>query len=271
MDMALDLSEFHVLDSNLYNVELDNEILIQHNKTKEILAVENNVQDFFLKQTPPSSQIEVENKENEHNVQAHDSMQDNAFYKWTEPMTKFMLHKYAQYLGSIGPKKQFRTKKCMWNHIAVQLHAKFHVKLTFTQVESRYKCVMRRTKKNIDNNNKSGAVHQQSSYDDDVHEIMQQDDSIVIDTGLSPGYLFQKSDFLKSQNKSASSSCIASNSPKKNAKSQQIKLLEKYLDQKEMHFSKYAEMKAEREKRKNERHAEKMKILKSINDVISKN
>ena len=113
-------------------------------------------------------------------------LENNKFFKWSDGNTKFLLSKYLEYGDSVGPLKVFRTKKLMWQKLADDISKEFNITVNGLQVETRYRCVMKRTKKIIDNNNKSGAVRLETAYDDEVQNIIQADDSLFPDFALSP-------------------------------------------------------------------------------------
>ncbi|XP_055918567.1 uncharacterized protein LOC129950667 [Eupeodes corollae] len=75
-------------------------------------------------------------------------------------------------------------------------------------------------KKNmIDNNNTSGAAYEEMDFGEEMNEIIQRDDSFLLDTGVSPGLIYSKKGSIplaqatsKSISTSASTSELASTS-----------------------------------------------------------
>lgn len=71
------------------------------------------------------------------------------------PETKFLLDKYNSYLSLVGPMKMYKTKKIMWNQIAQDLKEILNTERISVQCENKYKTVIKRKKKSVDNNSKS--------------------------------------------------------------------------------------------------------------------
>lgn len=97
---------------------------------------------------------------------------------WTIPETKFLLDKYNSYLSLVGPMKKYKTKKVMWNQIAQDLKEILNIERTGVQCENRYKTVIKRKKKSIDNNSKSGSSRMEVEYEEELRKISAADDSI---------------------------------------------------------------------------------------------
>lgn len=66
----------------------------------------------------------------------------------------------------------------MWNQIAQDLKKILNIERTSVQCENRYKTVIKRKKKSIDNNNKSGSSRMEIEYEEELKKILAADDSI---------------------------------------------------------------------------------------------
>lgn len=71
---------------------------------------------------------------------------------WTDSATIFILDKYKIYLSQVGPMKKFKSKKTMWAEISKELEENLNISKTPLQVENRYKTVLKRKKKTVENN-----------------------------------------------------------------------------------------------------------------------
>ncbi|XP_055917687.1 uncharacterized protein LOC129949963 [Eupeodes corollae] len=200
--------------------------------------------------------------------------------KWGHEETKFLLQLYSKLITCVGPDKKFRTKKLMWAHLATLIQRKFKISPNATQVETRYKCVSKRTKKPnlmipIDKN-----VRKEIAYSNERFAKCDQEDPIGIETVMSQGRIFMlprepvvslpppapstllkmipeppeqdEQDILEGDN--------TQNPVRRNRKPPQVVMFEKYLQQKaefyerrEAKTDERARKKAEREKEK-ERH-----------------
>jgi len=101
--------------------------------------------------------------------------------KWSEGETKLLLDKYGQYMVMIGPMKQFKqfkTKKIMWEKIAMDLKNILGVSKTFLQCENRYKTIMKQKKEAINNNKSTGRSKMTVPYENELSRIVRFDDSI---------------------------------------------------------------------------------------------
>lgn len=56
--------------------------------------------------------------------------------RWGEEQTKFMLDKYGEYLGQVGPMKSLRTKRNMWEKIKSDMEEQGNVKIYYSIVIS---------------------------------------------------------------------------------------------------------------------------------------
>lgn len=178
----------------------------------------------------------------------------------------------------------------MWQKLAADINTEFNVTVNGLQVETRYRCVMKRTKKVIDNNNKSGAVRLETEYDEEVQQIIQADDSIFPDFALSSHNQVNKTSILSVSQSSTSTPCdqpstssshftpsscdedsasmeTFANRKKTKASTQEL-LMKQFMEKKTEHFEKRKELYEEKvkaaatwkeikEENKNKRHAEK--------------
>lgn len=98
--------------------------------------------------------------------------------EWSKGETKLLFDKYSQYMVMIGPMKQFKTKKIMWEKIAKGLKDIIGVSKTSLQCENRYKTIMKQKKKTIDNNKSTGRSKITVSYKNELSGIVALDNSI---------------------------------------------------------------------------------------------
>ncbi|XP_029169629.1 uncharacterized protein LOC114939495 [Nylanderia fulva] len=73
--------------------------------------------------------------------------------------------------------KRYKTKKAMWNRIAQDLKEILNIERTGVQCKNRYKTVIKRKKKSIDNNSKSGSSRMEVEYEE-LKKISAADGSI---------------------------------------------------------------------------------------------
>ncbi|XP_055913938.1 uncharacterized protein LOC129947421 [Eupeodes corollae] len=132
-------------------------------------------------------------------------------FKWDDNQTKFLLHLYGKYMASVGPFGQFKNKKMMWCFIAEKISKRFNEKISSKQVETRFNVISKRTRKVIDNNNTSGAAYEEMDFGEEMHEIIQRDDSFLLDTGVSPGIIYSKKGSIPSAQ--ATSKSISTSAP----------------------------------------------------------
>lgn len=97
---------------------------------------------------------------------------------WSDSAASFMLDKLESYLANIGPMKRFKTKKQMWLQISKDMAEMLNVSKTPTQIENRYKTVLKRKKKAIENNSKSGSSREEVPFEEQLSKIAHSDDSI---------------------------------------------------------------------------------------------
>lgn len=65
-----------------------------------------------------------------------------------------MLDKYAEWLPQVGPLKKLKTKKLMWAQLSKDLQKYLNIFKTPLQIENRYKTILKRKKKAVENNRK---------------------------------------------------------------------------------------------------------------------
>jgi len=78
----------------------------------------------------------------------------------------------------VGPMKMYKTKKVMWNRIAQDIKEILNIERTSVQCENRYKTVIKRKIKSVDNNSKSGSSRMEIEYEEELKKISAADDSI---------------------------------------------------------------------------------------------
>lgn len=89
-----------------------------------------------------------------------------------------MLDKYETYLSDIGPMKKFKTKKLMWSQISADMMKMLNISKTSLQIENRFKTVLKRKKKAVENNCKSGSSREEVPFEEELRKIAHSDDSI---------------------------------------------------------------------------------------------
>jgi hypothetical protein len=97
---------------------------------------------------------------------------------WTDSATSFILDKYETYLSDIGPMKRFKTKRLMWLQISADMIKMLNISKSPLQIENRYKTVLKRKKKAVENNNKSGSSREKIPFEEELCKIARADDSI---------------------------------------------------------------------------------------------
>lgn len=74
--------------------------------------------------------------------------------------------------------KKFRNKKAMWTRIQQDMLEEIGCVFTETQIENRYKTVLKRNKSTLKNNNTTGSSPKFSNVDEEFSKIRALDDSI---------------------------------------------------------------------------------------------
>lgn len=81
---------------------------------------------------------------------------DEAKSSWCNDSTRLLLDKYEQYLPLVGPMKQFKCKKYIWQQIANDL-TEMNISRTAVQCENRFKTILKRKKECTKHNQQSGS------------------------------------------------------------------------------------------------------------------
>lgn len=97
---------------------------------------------------------------------------------WTDSVTSFILDKYETYLSDIGLMKKFKTNKLMWSQISAYIKKILNISKTPLQIENRYKTVLRRKKKAVEINSKSGSSREEIPFEKELSKIARANDSI---------------------------------------------------------------------------------------------
>ncbi|XP_011859950.1 PREDICTED: uncharacterized protein LOC105557346 [Vollenhovia emeryi] len=119
------------------------------------------------------------NKENDAtNYSQSQDCSEKSTDHWTDSATSFILDKYETYLSDIGPMKKFKTKKLMWSQISADMTKMLNISKTALQIENRYKTVLKRKKKAVENNSKSGSSREEIPFENELRKIARADDSI---------------------------------------------------------------------------------------------
>lgn len=173
-----------------------------------------------------------------------------------------MLDKYAEYLPQVGPLKKLKTKKLMWAQLSNDLQEHLNIFKTPLQIENRYKTVLKRKKKAVENNHKSGSSREEVPFEKELEKIAQSDDSIepeVLRSARSVKYLKKPSKEFESLEIDSNTSDIRENfkdplqeqPPKKKSKVQSSE-------------ERRIELFKQKEEAKEKRHLEKMQLLREL-------
>lgn len=176
---------------------------------------------------------------------------------WTDSATVFMLDKYKLYLSQIGPMKKFKSKKTMWAEISKKLQQNCNVLKTPLQVENRYKTVLKRKKKAVENNHKSGNSREEVPFEEELTEISQADDSIepeVLRSAKSVKYLKKPLVEIISSDQDSNTIDV-----RKNIKDSPPKKKFKFSNE-----ERKLELFKQKEDAKERRHQEKLQLLKEL-------
>ncbi|CAG9822239.1 unnamed protein product [Phaedon cochleariae] len=162
--------------------------------------------------------------------------------EWCEAETRLLLDKYESYLKHVGPMKKFKRKKDMWQQISKDIKTILNITKTPTQCENRYKTILKRKKKAVDNNNQTGRNRVPVEYEAELAKIAALDDSIEpevlrdsrnVKTAEKPGN-DQKS-LKRKREKSVQEVLMDISKQKEEARErrhkEKMKMLEKFLEQ----------------------------------------
>lgn len=193
---------------------------------------------------------EMESQESEESQNFHDNTELNSACpdiksnvdEWSDESTKLLLDKYADYVELVGPMKQFKNKKLMWIAIAKDLETVLSIKKTYIQCENRYKTILRRKRVSDKNNSTSGAKRIKVNFENEIKRIVAKDDSIEPEVLQSANNIIVNT---KNINLSKEPKII-----KKKIKGGILEIL--------------VEKHKEKEIKRQERHEEKIKLLKSF-------
>lgn len=188
-------------------------------------------------------------------------------HEWSDGQTKMMLTLYKENLDNVGPLKDFKNKKKMWEFIRDQLFEQCGVSFSSKQVENRYKTVSRRRQIAKANNRTSGSTFASTPFDAEFEEIVAIDDSIEPElqmdtTSMKTKITSSKSNDSKSTPSSGSVTPSQSPSPKptKNKGGSRSHLLQE----------KMLEAFAKAQEEKQERHRERMEKLDTITQLLQR-
>ncbi|XP_032675598.1 uncharacterized protein LOC116846178 [Odontomachus brunneus] len=224
------------MNNILYEVENEAGLNIIMMDKKQLLEAGYEIPDNFnLYEKRTEESPNINDKLDAHTVQNVD--------EWTEESTRFILNKYSEYLQSVGPMKKFKNKKIMWIEISKNVETVLGIYKTYIQCENRYKTIMRRKRLCDKNNSTSGSKRVKVSFENELKQIAAKDDSI------EPEILQSASNVVfnvKNTNLSEASKTVK----KKKSKSSLLETL--------------IEMHKEKESKRQERHEEKMSLLKSF-------
>lgn len=98
--------------------------------------------------------------------------------EWDDSATKLLLDKFHSYLSEVGPMKKFKLKKQMWEKISADLLETLKIEKSPVQCENRYKTIMKRKKKAMTSNKKTGEPPKNVEYEEELQKIASLDDSV---------------------------------------------------------------------------------------------
>ncbi|XP_018393358.1 PREDICTED: uncharacterized protein LOC108772335 [Cyphomyrmex costatus] len=231
----------------------------KENLLKEIYRLETLIYNININKNQNLQNIQYTDKEDESDLTSAIFEENNSpkhADSWTDFSTVFMLDKYKLYLSQIGPMKKFKSKKTMWAQISKDLQKDCNVSKTSLQVENRYKTVLKRKKKAVENNHKSGNSREKVPFEEELREISQADDSIepeVLRSAQSVKYLkeaFSRKLSGEDSNTTDESKNVKYSLPKKRCKfSNEERKLELFK---------------QKEEAKERKHQEKLQLLKEL-------
>lgn len=171
-------------------------------------------------------------------------------HKWGESETRLMLDKYETYFPEVGPKKLFKTKKKMWEKIALDVNTIMKTQFSAVQVENRYKTILKRKKQVIEHNSQTGNAREEIPFEKEIQKIVAMDDSIQPEVQRSATQVTYK---------------ITPNTDDSNEENKRKKLKTKSIQET------IREISATKEANRERRHQEKMAIFKEILNYIKPN
>lgn len=174
-----------------------------------------------------------------------DTSTKNNVDEWSEESTRLLLDKYADYLELVGPMKKFKNKKIMWIQIAKDIETVLGIQKTYIQCENRYKTILRRKRISDKNNSTSGSKRVKVSFENEIKQIAAKDDSLEPEVLQSANNVVVN---VKNTNLSQASNVMKNKKAKCNLLSLET----------------LVEMHKEKEDKKQKRHEEKMRLLKSF-------
>lgn len=163
--------------------------------------------------------------------------------EWSDESTRLLLDKYAEYLELVGPMKQFKNKKLMWLEISKDLEKNLTLQKTPIQCENRFKTIIRRKRICEKSNSTSGSKRVKVNFENEIKKIAAKDDSV------EPEVLQNSSNIILNVKNSNLSKEFNSKKEKRTKRG----ILETLV-----------EIHKEQEIKKQERHEEKMKLLKNF-------
>ncbi|XP_054733166.1 uncharacterized protein LOC129241053 isoform X1 [Anastrepha obliqua] len=192
---------------------------------------------------------------------------------WSESETRLLFDKYASYCPEIGPMKNLRNKKEMWEKISKEIKGK-----TAKQCEERYKTVLKRKKTVPENSHTSGVKIQRVDYENDPEDTSAFDDFIEPEVHLSSQEVGMKNVnveetlFKIAQRKKESSEWRHRERMESLNNFQQLlsnSLQRKEVEKKTTLQDTLLEIAQIKEEGKERRHREKMELLNSIQQILS--
>ncbi|XP_058456077.1 uncharacterized protein LOC131433277 [Malaya genurostris] len=187
---------------------------------------------------------------------------------WNDIQTKFMLSVYKENMEAVGPMRKFKTKKELWEAIAKKMTVELGVNFSGSQIENRYKNVIKRNKNIKKHNSISGNILQTSVFEQEIDMIAALDDSLEPEIIMTPTTIKRK---RVTTNSSDEPSAGPSEEPttgysdeKRRKRFRKDEVLELYVEQCEARerWEKYRE-----EKREN-RHRERMEAVQQLTQAF---
>lgn len=152
--------------------------------------------------------------------------------------------------------KKFKTKKVMWKRISSDIKEILNLDKTELQCENRYKTILKRKKKAVDNNNRSGATRDNVEYGEELKKICAIDDSLEPEVLRGVGQVSYKEPNIEC--------CVLQDSNSEVEESPILRKKQKTVADtlKELHQMK--------EENKERRHQEKIGVMKELLNLLKK-
>ncbi|KAL1489237.1 hypothetical protein ABEB36_014170 [Hypothenemus hampei] len=237
------------IEQSLKTIDCDDQIVIETASSSKASLNEESFEivDYTdLTQDEPGIVIENTNE----TVSSSDSFETTA-ENWNTKETRLLLDKYELYLNCVGPLKKFKTKKVMWKKVSEDILSLLNINKIPYQCENRYKTIIKKMKKAIDNNKKTGTSKMEVEYEEELCKIVAKDDSILPEVLVGPGKVIKP----KIGMENGSSSETNENKSKKRIRKRSVGDI-------------LLQIQKQKEEGRERRHREKLEILKELGNVL---